>query len=82
MARGQTRIEQLYAFVALDPRDNTEGIPASLDAGEQMWRPMVAADMKRVNVLRHEAQEIATITGVTVTLCRFEVRTELEVFEP
>jgi hypothetical protein len=80
MARGQLRIEQMYAFVAVDPTDNTEGIPAFIAPGGPM--PMVGADMARVESLRPIAQQIATATGVPITLCRFEVRTEVEVIEP
>lgn len=77
--RGQLRIEQMYAFVVLDD-DNTEGIPAF--AGPSGPVPMVGADMKRVDDLRPIAQAIAEDMGKKVTLCRFEVRTELETFEP
>ena len=81
MARGQKRIEQMYAFVALDPADNTEGIPAFAGPrGEPM--PMVGADMKRVEQLRPIARQLARQIGVKITLCRFEVRTELEVIDP
>lgn len=82
MARGQLRIEQMYAFVALDPKDNTEGVPAFRDplTGDPM--PMVGADMKRVDSLKPVAEAMAKQGGVKITLCRFEIRTELEVFEP
>lgn len=75
------RIEQLYAFVALDPADGTEGVTGfRLPSG--MMMPMVAADAVRVASLREHAREIARLSGTTITLCRFEVRTELEVIEP
>lgn len=79
--RGRRRIEQMYAFVALDPEDDTEGVPA-YTAPNGMMMPLVGADMTRVESLRPVAQELARVTGVRITLCRFEVRTELEVFEP
>lgn len=81
MARGQLRIEQMYAFVALDPEDNTEGIPA-FPAPDGTPMPMVGADMARVDQLRPIAKLLATHMGLKITLCRFEVRTELEEFEP
>ena len=81
MARGQKRIEQMYAFVVLDPADNTEGLP-SFRAPNGVELPMVGADMKRVDDLRPIAQQIARQLEAKVTLCRFEVRTELEVFDP
>lgn len=77
------RIEQMYAFVALDPEDDTEGIIGFQAApGPSGMMPMVGADMERVDDLRPMAQAIATRTGLQVRLLRFEVRTELEVIEP
>jgi hypothetical protein len=71
----------MYAFVMLDQADNTEGIPA-FPGPDGTPLPMVGADMKRVDSLRPIAEAFARATGNKVTLCRFEVRTELEVFEP
>lgn len=73
--KGQLRIEQMYAFICLD-RDNTEGVVAFQSATGPM--PMVGADMKRVDSLRPLAAKIARETGTKITLCRFEIRTELE----
>lgn len=81
MAHGKLRIEQMYAFVCLDPEDNTEGIPAFIDPATGMPMPMVAADMKRVEQMRPIAEGLVKQTGVRITLCRFEVRTEIEVLE-
>lgn len=78
--RGQLRIEQMYAFVLLDT-DNTEGIPAIEGPGGRVI-PMISADMKHVDNLRPIAQEMAKRGGTKITLCRFEIRTELEVYEP
>lgn len=73
------RVEQLYAFIAED--DDQEGIPAAnLLPGFMI--PLVGADMARIDSMREVAQDIATSSGKTLRLCRFEVRTELEVFEP
>lgn len=82
MARGQLNIDQMFAFIALDPADNTEGVVAfgPLEGGSMM--PMVGADMKRVDQLRPIAKTMAKRLGVKITLCRFEIRTELEVYEP
>jgi predicted peroxiredoxin len=81
VAGGQLRIEQMYAFVMLDPEDNTEGIPAFHGAGN-MAMPMVGANMAMVESLRPLAKQLAEQSGVKITLCRFEVRTEVEVIEP
>jgi hypothetical protein len=75
--KGQLRIEQMYAFIATDT-DNTEGIIGLTDPVTGAQTPMVGADMKRVDSLRPMAAAIAREFGVKVTLCRFEVRTELE----
>lgn len=80
MAQGQLRIEQMYAFVMVDPADNTEGIPAFQGPGG-MAMPMVGADMKRVNDLRPMAEDLAKTHKAKITLCRFEIRTEVEVFD-
>lgn len=78
--RGQLRIEQMYAFVMMDT-DNTEGIPAFADPVTGHPMPMVGADMKRVDSLRPIARQLARSSGLKITLCRFEIRTELETFE-
>lgn len=70
----------MYAFVVLDS-DGTEGIPA-ITGPTGVPMPMVGADMARVDLLRPIAEDVAKRMGLKVTLCRFEVRTELETFEP
>ena len=70
----------MYAYVVLDPEDDTEGIPAWDAGGVAM--PMVGADMKMAERLKPMALAIAKRSGAKITLCRFEVRTELETFEP
>ena len=79
--KGQLRIEQMYAFVALDPEDNTEGVVA-MGPMDGVMLPLVGADMERVEQLRPIAQALATRGDMKITLCRFEIRTELEVIEP
>lgn len=74
------RIEQMYAFVVEDEAAGLEGV-AGVMRGDTMM-PMVGADAKRVDSLKMHARSIATASGKTVRLVRFEVRTELEVFEP
>lgn len=74
------RIEQMYAFVVEDERDNMEGIPAIMSKTGAL--PMVGADMERVEDLRPAAEKMAKHLGKPITLLRFEVRTEVEVIEP
>lgn len=80
MAKGQLKIDEMYAFIALDPADNTEGVTAFLSPTMGNM-PMVGADMARVEQLRPIAQGLAKRSGVKIKLCRFSVREELEVFE-
>lgn len=75
------KINECYLFVATDSSPEDEGIAAFL-AKSDMWLPMVAADMKRVESLRGMAQRVADESGDVVRLIKFSVREELEVFEP
>ena len=79
--KGQLRIESMYAFIQLDPADNTEGVIAFMGPGGT-WMPMVGADMERVEQLRGWAQETAKVTGNPVQLVHFTNREEIEVIEP
>ena len=79
--KGQLRIESMYAFIQLDPADNTEGVIAFM-APSGTWMPMVGADMERVEQLRPWAQETAKVTGNPVRLVHFTHREEIEVIEP
>lgn len=74
------RIEEMFAFIALDPADDTEGVTAALRPNGE-WMPMIGADMDRMNSLRPVAREIAKASGQRVTLCRFTTREELEAFD-
>jgi hypothetical protein len=80
MTGGQLRIEAMYAFVALDPDDNTEGVVAFMTP--QGWVPMVGADLGRVEQLRPLAQEQAKELGLPILLLNFTNRTEVEVIDP
>lgn len=66
---GQVEIDEMYAFIALDPADNTEGI-ISMQMGS-MHMPLVGADMTRVEQLRPHARAIGEATGTQVKLVRF-----------
>lgn len=74
------RIEQMYAYLVEDEDAGLEGV-AGIMRGDTMV-PMVGADKARFESLKGHAQIIATASGKPVRLVRFEVRTELEVFEP
>lgn len=80
MAKGQRKIDEMFAFIQLDPLDNTEGVIAFLTT--EGWMPMVGADMGRVESLRPQAQEVADATGRPVQLIKFSSREELEMLRP
>jgi hypothetical protein len=75
------RITEMYAFAAVDPTGEFEGVCAYRHP-EQGWLPMVAADAARIERLRPYAQEIATRTRRRVELLRFTVRETVEVVDP
>ena len=78
---GQLRIESMYAFIQLDPRDNTEGVIAFMDPNTRTWMPMVGADMSRIEQLRPLAKDTARITKRPVRLVHFIGRNDVEVID-
>lgn len=77
---GQTRIEQMYAFIIVDT-DGTEGIPAFTTASG-MAMPLVGADMNRVNSLFPLAQALADSHGKPIELVKFTNREHLNLIQP
>lgn len=75
-----THIDQMYAFVAVDEEDGTEGICSYQTSIGHM--PLIGADMARVDSLRPIAQEIATAANLEVRLIRFTNRTDVETLTP
>lgn len=75
------RITEMFAFVAVDPDTDIEGVCA-FRSWRHGWVPMVGADPARVDQLRPQAQEIARATGQPVTVLRFTVRETVETIEP
>lgn len=74
-------IDQMYAWVVVDPEDGNEGVPeVPMLFGRS--HPALGADRARIESFRPIMQEIARELGQPVTLVRFEIRTELEVLEP
>lgn len=81
MAGGQRRIGSMFAFVAVDPEDNTEGVVSFLSP-DQTWMPLVGTDMAMVDRLWPIAEQIAARTGAQVRLLHFVERREVDVIEP
>jgi len=57
------KIESMYAFIAIDPRDGDEGVIA-FQTPSGMMMPMIGADMARVKSLIPMAEAIAKQTGI------------------
>lgn len=72
------KITEIYAFIAVENGD--EGIPA-VDLHGMIY-PLIGADMRRVDSLRAMAQNVATETGMPMTLARFTTREDLETITP
>jgi hypothetical protein len=72
-------IEEMYAFISYDKDDNDEGICAMNTRG--MWIPMVGADMARVESLKPVAQQIVSMTGKKIKICKFSTREVLEIIK-
>ena len=72
------KITTIKAFIATDASGD-EGVCGFMKPDGQ-WLPMVCADDARVDSLRPLAEKIAKATGKIITLSRFSVREDLEVF--
>lgn len=69
------RIEHVWAFIATDPGNGDEGIPAMM-IGRTMC-PLIGADESRLASLREMAQELVRMTGIKIRLVRFDSMVEL-----
>lgn len=76
------RVTEVWAFIAVDPADNQEGIAAFRDPITQAWMPLVAADERRLESLRPMAQRLANMSGVTILLKHFTNVEVVETIEP
>ncbi len=72
------RITELYAFLSVG-EDGDEGVCAFLNPADGVWMPMVAADARRLELLRPIAAQLAKETKKKIVLCRFAIREEIEV---
>lgn len=69
-------LQQLFAFVSVDPDHNVETVIGMRDVG-QHWQPLIGEDVDRVELLKPIAKRIAHDTGREVKLIRFTTREEL-----
>jgi hypothetical protein len=75
------RIDAIWAFVSVDPEDNTEGVIAGPLMGPGSIVPFIAADEKRLASLRPLAQKLAKQIGRPVRLLKFSTREVIEDYE-
>lgn len=73
-------IEAVHVFVAVDPADGDEGVPAFFDG--QAWMPLIAANPQRLHDLRPIAERIAREQSIEIKLVRFDRRTNIETIYP
>lgn len=66
------RIKTLTAYIAVDPKDNSEGVIAIGGL------PAIGADEERLLSLRPAAEVLAKEAGLEVKVVRFCVREDLE----
>lgn len=73
-----TRIKELWAYLAIDPKDDVEGLTAWRSPNGE-WMPLVGADQDRMKSLRTKAEDIARQSGHTIRLVRFKQMEVLEI---
>lgn len=74
------KIERLYAYVATDPDDGSEGV-CSIQLGD-MHFPMVGADMARMQSLWPHAEGIARAAGTQIRLMLFDNPSVIDTIDP
>lgn len=75
------RIKDMHAFIAIDPRDDSEGIVSRIDGRTGLHEPLIGADQARIESHRPYAEEVARATGTPIKLVRFSVREDVETFQ-
>lgn len=76
----KVRIDELFAYVAVD--EEGEGITAYLSADTGQWMPMVGADMERMTSLLPVAQQLADKGARPIKLVHYTTRTVIDTIEP
>jgi hypothetical protein len=76
------RIEQLWAYLSVD--DGGEGLCAAPMPGAPMLTtmPLIAADRRRLELIKPIAHMIARKFGMPVRLARFRDREDVEIIRP
>lgn len=72
-------IDEVWAVVADDPNDNTEGVVAfqTFDG----WLPLIAADPKRLDQIKKLGRQMSAAKGEPFKLIKLSVREVVEVID-
>lgn len=73
-----THVEEMYAFLAVDEEDQTEGICSMYMGPQQGHMPLIGADLARVESLREMAEFIGKEAGLEIRLVRYSTRTDVQ----
>lgn len=79
-AKNHLKVDELWAWVSVDPTDQNEGVIAFNSPVGPM--PMVGADRERMMSMRKFAEQTVQKSGIEVKLLRFTKRSEIEVLKP
>jgi hypothetical protein len=72
------RIDRLWAALSVD--DGGEGLCAAPMIPGQLTTPLIAADKRRLDIIRPWAQRVAKMTKRTVRIVKFGSREDVEIF--
>ena len=71
------KIEELYAWVSIDPADGDEGVLAVYEHGAG-WIPAIGADKERIESYRGFAETAAKKVGMPIRLQQYSTMPVLE----
>lgn len=72
-------IQELWAFLSVDQKDNTEGIIAMMSPTGVT--PMIAADAARLAMLMPHVERLVQDTGIPARLVKFTTREDIRLIE-
>jgi hypothetical protein len=73
------RINEIWAFVSVDPADGNEGVVAFYSSRFESWMPLIAADTKRLEQMRAIAMNmLRDLPDCSIKLVKFTTREEVE----
>lgn len=73
-------IESVHIYTLTDPDTGEEGIAGVVTP--QGGRPLIAVNEEILEEIKPLAQDVANMTGMSVKLVKFDVRSEVGVVEP